>query len=105
MSDGNIKACVYPQKQFFSKDSQNFTADLDMLRVVSLLSGSRMVLTFGCFKEDIEPYVYMTITSFANYMIFEEDRYIYLQIKLVKEALKHLAENHKICLRRKLNEV
>lgn len=44
----------------------------------------------GCSKEDIEPYVYMTITSFANYMIFAEDRYIYPQIKLVKDALNNL---------------
>ncbi len=46
----------------------------------------------GCSKEDVEPYVYMTITSVANYMIFAEDRYIYPQIKLVKEALKALTE-------------
>lgn len=46
----------------------------------------------GCSKEDVEPYVYMTITSVANYMIFSEDRYICPQIKLVKEALKALTE-------------
>ncbi len=44
----------------------------------------------GCTKEDVEPYVYLTITAVSNYMIFAEDKYIFPQIKLVKEAIKSL---------------
>ncbi len=46
----------------------------------------------GCTKEDVEPYVYLTITAVSNYMIFAEDKYIYPQIRLVKEALRSLTE-------------
>ncbi len=44
----------------------------------------------NCSKEQVEPYVYITITAVANYMIFGEDSYIYPQIKLVKGAIKSL---------------
>lgn len=44
----------------------------------------------GCSKEDIEPYVYMVITSVANYMIFCEDSLIYPQIQIAKAAIKSL---------------
>lgn len=44
----------------------------------------------GCGATEIEPYFYMTITAITNYMIFAEDRYIYPQIKLIKEALNNL---------------
>lgn len=44
-----------------------------------------------CRKEDIEPYVYMTITAVSNYMIFAEDSYVVPQMKIVKEAITNLA--------------
>ncbi len=44
----------------------------------------------NCAKEDVEPYVYMTITAVSNYMVFGEDRYIAPQMKTVKYALWHL---------------
>ncbi len=47
----------------------------------------------GCTKEDVEPYVYLTITAVSNYMIFAEDKYIYPQIGLVKDALARLNHN------------
>lgn len=34
----------------------------------------------GCDKEAIEPYGYMAITAVVNYMIFEEDVFVVLQI-------------------------
>ena len=45
----------------------------------------------NCTKEDIEPYVYMTITAVANYMIFSEDSFVAPQMKIVKDAIKRLA--------------
>lgn len=45
----------------------------------------------NCTKEEIEPYVYMTITAVANYMIFAEDVFVYPQMKIVKEAIRKLA--------------
>lgn len=41
-------------------------------------------------KEDVEQYVYITMTSVANYMIFAENKCIYPQIRLVIEAMKRL---------------
>ena len=46
----------------------------------------------NCKKEDIEPYVYMTITAVSNYMIFGEDMYIAPQMKLAKGALKNIVQ-------------
>lgn len=53
----------------------------------------KVAVKLGCRKEDVEPYVYMTITAVSNYMIFAEDKYIYPQIRLVKEAIRSLTEN------------
>lgn len=44
----------------------------------------------GCTKEKIEPYLYMTITSMTNYMIFGEKDYIEPQIEIVKNMLGQL---------------
>lgn len=44
----------------------------------------------GCKKEKIESYVYMTITSVTNYMIFGEDSFIIPQMESVKKTLKEL---------------
>lgn len=46
--------------------------------------------SFGCAKEDIEPYVYITITSVANYMVFSERAFVAPQMTLVKEVIKEL---------------
>lgn len=48
----------------------------------------------GCSKEDVEPYVYMTITAVTNYMIFAEDGIIAPQMRLVKDAIFKLREIH-----------
>lgn len=45
---------------------------------------------FNCNVEEIEPYVYMCITAVANYMIFNEDSYIFPQIALVKNKIREL---------------
>lgn len=45
----------------------------------------------GCKNEDIAPYVYLTITAVANYMIFEEDVFISPQMQIAKEAIKKYA--------------
>ena len=50
----------------------------------------------NCNKEVIEPYVYLTITSVANYMIFAEEGIIAPQMKLVKKAIKNLKDSTKI---------
>lgn len=50
----------------------------------------------NCNKEAIEPYVYLTITSVANYMIFSEDAFVAPQMKLVKEAIKNLNDASEI---------
>ena len=50
----------------------------------------------NCNKEAIEPYVYLTITSVANYMIFAEEGIIAPQMKLVKKAIKNLKDSTKI---------
>ena len=36
--------------------------------------------------------MYLTITAVSNYMIFAEDKNIYPQIRLVKDALKRLTK-------------
>ena len=46
----------------------------------------------GCTKDEAEPYMYLTITAVSNYMIFAEDKNIYPQIRLVKDALKRLTK-------------
>lgn len=43
-----------------------------------------------CEKEEIEPYMYMTITALTNYMIFSEKDYIKPQIEMVETALNSL---------------
>ena len=48
----------------------------------------------GCSKEDVEPYLYMTITAVTNYMIFAEDGIIAPQMRLVKDAIFKLREIH-----------
>ena len=58
-----------------------------------LFRSEKVAAKLGCRKEDVEPYVYMTITAVSNYMIFAEDKYIYPQIRLVKEAIRSLTEN------------
>lgn len=50
----------------------------------------------NCNKDAIEPYVYLTITSVANYMIFSEDAFVAPQMKLVKEAIKNLNDASEI---------
>jgi AcrR family transcriptional regulator len=42
----------------------------------------------SCKKEDIEPYVYLVITAVVNYMIFEEDVFIYPQMQIAKKAIE-----------------
>lgn len=44
----------------------------------------------SCSLGEIEPYVFMTITAVANYMIFAEDGIIAPQMKLVKSAINNI---------------
>ena len=46
----------------------------------------------NCGLDEIEPYVFMTITAVANYMIFAEDGIIAPQMKLVKSAISKIIE-------------
>lgn len=46
-----------------------------------------------CKKEDIAPYVYLTITAVANYMIFEEDVFISPQMEVAKKAMKSFSKS------------
>lgn len=48
----------------------------------------------NCSLSEIEPYVFMTITAVANYMIFAEDGIIAPQMRLVKDAISKLREIH-----------
>lgn len=51
--------------------------------------------TLSCNRDYIEPYVYMVITSVANYMIFSEDALVSPQMQLVKMVLRELLEKKK----------
>lgn len=44
----------------------------------------------GCDKEEIEPYVYMTIAAVMNYMIFGEISFAMPQIKIVKDEIRKI---------------
>ena len=46
----------------------------------------------NCATEDIEPYVYLVITTVANYMIFSEDSLIAPQMKIAKKAINELID-------------
>lgn len=48
----------------------------------------------NCSLSEIEPYVFMTITAVANYMIFAGDGIIAPQMRLVKDAISKLREIH-----------
>lgn len=50
----------------------------------------------NCTFEEIEPYVFMTITAVANYMIFSEDGIVAPQMKLVKNEINTLLNNTEI---------
>lgn len=50
----------------------------------------------NCTFEEIEPYVFMTITAVANYMIFAEDGIVAPQMKLVKNEINTLLNNTEI---------
>ncbi len=43
---------------------------------------------YHCQETEIEPYVYMCITAFVNYMIFNEESYINPQLKLVENYIQ-----------------
>lgn len=47
----------------------------------------------NCSSEEIEPYVYMTITTIANYMIFNETELIKPQIRIIINEIKRLNVN------------
>lgn len=42
----------------------------------------------GCNRDEIEPYVYMTIAAVMNYMIFGEVSFAMPQIKIVKDEIR-----------------
>lgn len=44
----------------------------------------------NCGKEEIEPYVYMTIAAVINYMVFDEVSFVLPQIKMVKDEIRKL---------------
>lgn len=50
----------------------------------------------NCGLDEIEPYVFMTITAVANYMIFAEDGIIAPQMKLVKSAISQIIERQSL---------
>ncbi len=47
----------------------------------------------NCKKEEIEPYVYMTITAVTNYMIFGEDIFVAPQMKIAKDEISRFLDN------------
>ena len=63
---------------------------LDALGERYKLYATKFAERFGCGIEEIEPYVYMSITAVSNYMIFGEDSYVSPQIFLVKNKIKEL---------------
>ena len=53
----------------------------------------KIVNKLGRFEEIIEPYFYISMTAVTNYMVFEEDKYILSQIKLIKKAIYRFKVN------------
>lgn len=54
---------------------------------------SRIAEKLKCDISVVAPYLYMTITATANYMIFNEKSYILPQIELIKEQVAMLRPN------------
>lgn len=50
----------------------------------------RISKKLGCDRDEIEPYVYMTIAAVMNYMIFGEVAFAMPQIKIVKDEIRKL---------------
>ncbi|MDY4212956.1 MAG: TetR/AcrR family transcriptional regulator [Eubacteriales bacterium] len=48
----------------------------------------------NCDFDEVSPYVYLTITTVSDYMIFGETKYIMPQIELIKKALKGFLNNN-----------
>ena len=51
----------------------------------------------NCRREDVEPYVYLAIITFANYMIFSEEALMLPQVQIVKDAIRRLAAGEGRC--------
>jgi len=50
----------------------------------------RFAKKFDCPVQEVEPYVYMCISSISNYMLFGEQSYIVPQMEMVKGKLKEM---------------
>ena len=72
------------------KYNENLRPALDSLSKRYKTYAKKFAEHFNCDVEEIEPYVYMCITAVANYMIFNEDSYIFPQIALVKNKICEL---------------
>lgn len=51
---------------------------------------SKIASKLGCEAGDVEPYLLMGISSFSNYMIFGDQKYISHQVQLIEKALYEL---------------
>lgn len=52
----------------------------------------RIAEILGCTREEVEPYVHLSILALNNYMIFNERALFTPQIEAAKKGLMHLAE-------------
>ena len=53
---------------------------------------NRIAEVLGCTKEEVEPFVHLSILALNNYMIFNERALFLPQIEAAKKGLMHLAE-------------
>ena len=66
---------------------------LDRLSHRYTFYAQKVAQKLNCKLEEIEPYVYMTITAITNYMIFEEENFIIPQIQIVEEAVSRILQS------------
>lgn len=55
----------------------------------------RIAEILGCTKDEVEPYVHLSILALNNYMIFQERALFNPQIEAAKKGLMRLAEQHR----------
>lgn len=83
-----------PTMKFFasvcalSKYEERMQPVLDRLAERYEAYARRFSKELNCDFDAVAPYVYFAITTITDYMIFGEAKYIFLQIELIKTALK-----------------
>lgn len=58
-----------------------------------------------CDSEEVEPYVYITISAVIGYMVFGEAAFTAPQIKIVKDEIKKLTDQARTVQGRNTHEV